>query len=204
MVSKLTMAGLGAMVLSTVLIIVMYSMIPVIGDQIDTASTIRTNAAATGTLTFTGGANASNTVNISTETYTFTNGTAGQYNVDIGADTGANASYSTSQLVAEITANSSLVTAVDNGDNTTTLTSVITGTTGNSYATTENLTDASFGAAVMSGGIDGSQWDSDTNTNLPTGVVFWATIAPFVLLVSMILFVAMVLGILTVKAGRRL
>jgi hypothetical protein len=40
MVSKMTMAGLGSMVLGVVLIIVLYGIIPMIGYQIDTAVTL--------------------------------------------------------------------------------------------------------------------------------------------------------------------
>jgi hypothetical protein len=191
----MTMTGLGAMVLGTVLIIVLYGIIPMIGYQIDTAVTIPTNVQATGTIIFTGASAVNNSVNISTETYQFTNGTAGQWKVDVGSDAG-NASYSTSQLVAEITANSTLVTAVDNSDNSTTVTSVITGTAGNAYGTTENVTNAAWGATLMSGGIDGSNWDADTNTDLPTGHDFWTTLSGFITLSALMLFIGGFIGVL--------
>jgi len=195
MTSKMTMAGLGAMVLGTVLIIVLYGIIPMIGYQIDTAVIIPTDTQSTGTLTFTGASAVNNTVNISTETYQFTYGTAGQLKVDVGSDAG-NASYSTSQLVDEITANSTLVTAVDNSDNSTTVTSVITGTAGNAYGTTENVTNAAWGSATLTGGVDGSEWDEDTNTDLPTGHELWITLSGFVTLAALMLFVGGLIGVL--------
>lgn len=195
MTSKMTMAGLGAMVLGTVLIIVLYGIIPMIGYQIDTAVDIPTDTQATGTLTFTSQTAKGNTVNISTETYTYTNGTGGAFNVDVGSDTG-NASYSNSQLVDEITANSTLVTAVDNSDNSTTVTAVTTGTAGNAYGTTENASYASWGSTTLTGGVDGSDWDADTNTDLPTGHDFWTTLAGFVTLSALMLFVGGFIGVL--------
>jgi len=191
----MTMAGLGSMVLGTVLIIVLYGIIPMIGYQIDTAVDIPTDTQATGTLTFSSQTARNNTVNISTETYQFTNGTGGAFKVDVGSDTG-NASYSNSQLVAEITANSTLVSAVDNSDNSTTVTSVITGTAGNAYATTENVSYAEWGSTTLTGGVDGSDWDSDTNTDLPTGHGFWTTLAGFITLSALMLFVGGFVGVL--------
>jgi len=113
---------------------------------------INAAVAATGTLTATNTVTANELVNISTETYTFTNGTGGAFNVDIGAGTG-NKTYAITQLVNEIAANSTLVTAVDNTDSAT-ITSIIAGTAGNAYATTENMTNGAFGAATLTGGVD--------------------------------------------------
>ena len=191
----MTMAGLGSMVLGVVLIIVLYGIVPMIGDQIDTAVDIRTNTQATGTLSFTGASAVNNIVNISSETYTFTNGTGGAFNVDVGSDAG-NASYSNSQLVAEINVNSTLVTAVDNSDDSTTVTSVIPGTTGNAYGTTDNVTNAAWASTTLSGGIDGSNWDADTNTDLPTGSGFWITLSGFITLSALMLLVGGFIGTL--------
>jgi len=133
-----------------VLLVVLYVGVNII-QGVGNATELDAAVTSTGTLTFTGASAVDNTVNVSTETYTFTNGTGGAFNVDVGDDAG-NASYSTSQLVAEITANSTLVTAVDNSDNSTTVTSVITGTAGNAYGTTENVTNAAWGSTTLTGG----------------------------------------------------
>ena len=178
--------------IAALIVIVLLAVAPMIGSTIDDVSDIQDNVQATGILSFTGASAVNNTVNISTETYTFTNGTIGAFNVDVGSDAG-NASYSTSQLVAEITINSTLVTAVDNGDNTTTVTSVLTGTPGNAYATTDNLTNAAWGSATLIGGIDGSDWHSNVNTDLDSPAESWVTFIGLIVLAFIAVIIAVVI-----------
>lgn len=137
---------------------------------------------ATGTITFTGTAVAGETVNISSETYTLTNGTGGAFNVNIGAGT-ANASYTTSQLVAELTANSTLVTAVNNGDNSSTVTAILSGSAGN-YATTTNVTGGSWGAATLTGGSN-----TVTGNQSATSQALLGLIPLFIVLLVVLIFV---------------
>ena len=175
---------------AALIIIVLFAVMPMIGVTVGNTVTIQDNVQASGTLTFAGASAVNNTVNISTETYKFTNGTAGQWLVDVGSDAG-NASYSTSKLVAEITANSTLVTAVDNADNSTTVTSVITGSAGNAYTTTDNLTNAAWGGSVLAGGVDGSDWNSNVNTDLDSPAQSWVTFLGLLILA----FLAVIIGI---------
>ena len=181
---------------AALIIIVLFAIVPLIGTTIDSAVTIQDNVQATGTLTFTGASAVNNIVNISTETYTFTNGTGGAFNVDVGSDAG-NATYSTSQLVAEITANSTLVSAVDNGDDSATVTSVAVGTAGNAYGTTDNLTNAAWSGTTLSGGIAGSDWNSNVNSDLDSPAQSWTTFLGLLILA----FLAVIIGIV-IKAFR--
>ena len=176
--------------IAALVILVLLAVAPMIGSTVDDVSNIQDNVQATGTLTFTGASAVNNIVNISTETYTFTNGTSGAFNVDVGSDAG-NATYSTSQLVAEITANSTLVTAVDNADDSLTVTSVLTGTTGNAYGTTDNLTNAAWGSTTLTGGIDGSDWNSNVNSDLNSPAQSWITFVGLIVLA----FLAVIIGL---------
>ena len=203
----LTMAGLGAMALGAVLLIVIFAIIPLIGEEVDGAVSIPTDTAATGTFTSTTNLTLSEynvtatraTINISTETYTFAN-TTGSFLLDMSGGAN-NSSGIIAAIVAEITANSTLVAAVDNGDNTTTVTAVDETAAGNTYDTTDNATGQAWGAALMSGGITGSQWDSNTNTDLPTAVGFWESVSPFITLSAIMLFIGGFIG--TLKGLRR-
>lgn len=187
MASKMTMAGLGGMVLGVVLIIVLYGVVPMVGYQIDSAVTIPNDAAATGTITFgTGPGVATENINVSTETYTIVAAYTAPFDVVVGD--GAAATLSAA-LAAEINANSTLVSAVD-GTGSVTLTSIVLGTAGNAYASTTNVTDASFAAATLTGGAaSGSNWNSDKNTDLPTGHSLWTTLSGFITLSALMLFV---------------
>jgi len=181
---------------AALVILVLLAVAPMIGSTVDDVSNIQDNVQATGTLTFTGASAVNNIVNISTETYTFTNGTGGAFNVDVGSDAG-NATYSTSQLVAEINANSTLVTAVDNADDSLTTTSVLTGTAGNAYGTTDNVTNAAWGAITLTGGIDGSDWNSNVNSDLNSPAQSWITFVGLIVLA----FLAVIIG-LVIRAFR--
>jgi hypothetical protein len=188
------MAGLGAMVLGVVLIIVLYGIVPMIGYQIDTAVTIPNDPAATGTITFgTGPGVADEFVNVSAETYTLVAAYSAPFDVVVGD--GAAATLSAA-LTAEINTNSTLVSAVD-GTGSVVITSLVLGTAGNAYGSTTNVTDASFGAATLTGGAaSGSNWNSDKNTDLPTGPDFWITLSGFITLSALMLFVGGFIGVL--------
>ena len=123
-------------------------------------------AAATGVLTLTGNAVDTETVTIGTKTYTFQ---ATLTDVDGNVLIGATASDSLDNLIAAITlgagsgtlyaASTTLhptVTAAAGAGDTMDATAKSTGTGGNSIATTETLTNGSWGAATLSGGSGSS------------------------------------------------
>ena len=199
-------AGIIIMAAGLVALVAMFSIAPLIGHSVDTAIDIPSDEYAKGTLTFTGTTTFNQTVNVSTETYTFVNETLlGHAKYSVPIVTSQNASYSCAALVAEITANSSLVGAVDNGDNSTTLTADTIGAAANSYGTTTSVTGASFGATTLTGGVDGSDWNAADNSNVPTGLSIWTSNAPLLALVVTVSILVMVIGAIMTfgSIGRR-
>lgn len=142
--------------------------------------------AATGTLTLTGNASDTETVTIGTKTYTFQTVLT---NVDGNVLIGASASDTLDNLIAAInlgagagtlyaaatTANGFVTAAAGAGD-TMDVTAIKAGTYGNTYATTETLTNGSWGAATLTGGSGGDVKILTTgqlppNTTAAVGVV---------------------------------
>ena len=186
---KLTMTGLGSMVLGVVLIIVLYGIVPVIGEEIDNAVTLDDDTSASVVVTA-GRSNATETFNLSTEVYTITDTVGGAFNVgNSSTDAGTSAN-----LTAEINANSSLFTAV-NGTGTVTVTTILKGTEQNALTCSTNVTDASC-AATFTGATDGTEWNPDVNSDIPTGPDFWATLSGFITLSALMLFVGGFIGVL--------
>lgn len=93
-------------------------------------------------------------ITIGTEVYTVANTTTGKWYLTVGTNTSATKLIEV--FVAEITANSTLVSAVDNGDDTTTITSKLSGSVGN-YASTENMANGTFGSGTLTGGADADE-----------------------------------------------
>lgn len=131
-----------------------------------TASVTGSGAYAAGTLTLTGNAVANETVTIGGKTYTWkASVTTGANEVKIGAS----ASDSLDNLIAAInhgagsgtvygsatTAHPSGTAAAGAGD-TLVFTATAIGTGGNSIATTETMTNGSWGAATLTGGLNAS------------------------------------------------
>ena len=84
-----------------------------------------------------------------------------------------------------------------------TLTAVSAGTVGNSITTTETLGNASWGAATLTGGSDGSQWNSTTNTNIVTGPSLWGSSGGILQAATIIGIAALILLALFIRGGRR-
>lgn len=194
-INTLTATAIGVLVLVVILIVS-----PMIGESIDNAVSIPDEASATGTITFDGGnvtiAEYTSTegVLIGSELYNFTNVT-GAFNVDVSGGYN-NSTNANARFVAEITANSTLVTAVDNGDNTTTITAIISGTVPNAYASTTNISVASWGSTTLSGGVDGSQWSPSVNSDIPTGYGTWSTLMSLVTVAALGIIVGLLISAL--------
>lgn len=105
---------------------------------------------ATGIFTQSGVSVSGGNITIGTEVYSVANNT-GAFEIDVGYNT--TALFLADALVTEITANSTLVTAIDGGAGVVAITSVLSGDAGN-YASTENMTNGAFGAATLTGGVD--------------------------------------------------
>jgi hypothetical protein len=127
--------------------------------------TVAASTVASGTLTLTANAANNETVTVGTKTYTFQTALT---NVNGNVLIGASASDSLDNLIAAInlgagsgtlyaaatTANGLASAAAGAGD-TMTVTALKSGTFGNTIATTETMTDGSFGAATLTGGSGG-------------------------------------------------
>lgn len=125
---------------------------------------LNAGVAATGVLTFTGNAVGGETLVIGTKTYTWEVALADtDGHVDVGVDQATSEDNITSALnlgagsgskyAASMAAHAEVGTAVDSGA-TVTVPAIATGAAGNGLATTEAMTNASFGGSTMSGGVD--------------------------------------------------
>lgn len=188
-----------------IVLVAIFSLAPVIGSAIDSSITLPGNTQSTGIFTYTGIGVVGETINISTETYTVVNisdtGVAGAF--EFGFETATNnASTMTADLVRSIGSSSALVTAVNSGNNITTITSVMSGANVN-YGTTEDQTNGAFGAATMSGGTAGSEWDSTVNSDLTTGVDLWTQNASLLALGVMVSILSLVIYSIMAIRGKQ-
>lgn len=104
---------------------------------------------ATGTLTFNGVVADAQTVTIGTEVYEFkTSGNAGTGKIKVDVSGGVTAPAAVIALVAAITANSTLVNAVDGEGDIVVVTAKIVGTSGNDITIATTCANASWGEEV--------------------------------------------------------
>jgi hypothetical protein len=115
--------------------------------------------AATQVLTFTGIAVADETITIGTRVYTWKAAPGATDEITVGANQAASEANLTTAINTGPQgggAANAQVTAVD-GAGIVTLTAITAGSAGNAIATTETMTNASFGAATLTGGNDGTE-----------------------------------------------
>lgn len=115
--------------------------------------------AASQVLTFTGIAVANETITVGTRVYTWKAAPAAEDEITVGANQAASEANLTTAINTGPQgggAANAQVTAVD-GAGTVTLTAITAGSAGNSIATTTNMTNATFGAATLEGGNDGTE-----------------------------------------------
>lgn len=172
-----------------VLLVILYIGLTINQNVID-ASDFDDSVEATGVITFTGVGSADEVVNISTETYTLKAAAGGEFEVTIGGS----ATESMTNLVAEITANSTLLTA-ESDAGVGTVTALVVGAAGNEYAFTTDVTGATVDAATLTGGVDAdalytASTEMDSTTENAYGM---AGIMPIVMIAVAIL--ASLLGI---------
>jgi len=132
-----------------VLLVVLYIGLT-INQNVITSTAMTQEVYATGTLNFTDVGNADEVIVIGTETYTLKAAAAGEFEVTIGGT----ATLTMDNLVAEITTNSTLVSASNVGS-LGTITADVAGTDANAYATTTNSTNCTWTDATLTGGVDG-------------------------------------------------
>jgi len=183
---KLGIAAIGIMIL-----VVVFGVIPMVGERIDDVQDIPTDTEATGTYTQSGVSVHNQIITIGSETYTITNTTTAAFDVPVGDNMTENKLIE--ELVVEIAASSALVTAIDNADNSTTITSVLADAAGN-YATTENMTNGAFAATAMTGGVSGSNWDHAENDDIVRGSDLWSDTGGMIVLAAIISIVGVVIA----------
>ena len=180
---------LGAM-LTAVIVVVLFAMVPMIGETTDNAWTHTAHAKATGVLTFTDQPVEGDTFNISTDRYEFDmagDGVAvGNFDINAGGTLPATLGLAK----ACINANDTAGVAALNTSTTITLEADDYGLAGNTVVTTEDGTKTSFGAATLTGGVDGTQWDPATNSDIPTGYSLWGTVGGITTLVIILSLIA--------------
>jgi len=177
--------GIGGLVAATIgvmMLIMTFIIVPMVGFQLDESISIQDDVDATGVVTFTGVGVADEIINISSETYTMKAAADGEFQVTIGA----NATVSMTNLVAEITANSTQVSATS-VLGVGTVTSLVTGTAGNAYELTTDITDASVDAATLTGGVDASNWHEDSG--VPTGYDLWTNLSGIIAVAALVMIV---------------
>lgn len=122
-----------------------------------------TGTKAAGTLTLSGNAVADETVTIGTRVYTFKASPSAADQIKVGSDAAdtilnivaaINGAAGSGTLYGTGTLPHATVTAEDGAGDTVVLTAKSTGTAGNSIATSETMTNASFGSATLAGGVD--------------------------------------------------
>ena len=196
--NKAQMSGTGAIigvVGALVVLIVYFSVIPLLGDRIDSAADITENDYATGTLTFSGNAVDTNTVTIGSVTFEFNSTgtiTGGNVEVPLANLLPATATVNLTAAVNNNATTAALVTAVSS-TTTVALTADATGTAGNSIATTETCANANFSTATLTGGSTASEWASD---DITTASDLWEDNGSMIAVAMVIVVVSVILLVL--------
>jgi len=148
-------ATFGGILMAGLLLVIVGQIVPFVAGVIEDATPeMVVDTQATTEYTASGAAINGETITIGTEVYTVSGTQTGAFYLP----NSSTASLAAAALVAEINANSTLVTAsTPTVANVITITSIIASATGN-YATTETMTNGAFTGLVMTGGVDGSQW----------------------------------------------
>lgn len=180
--SGMNVSGWNLKVASKEIVTGAFNFIGKIGDYKGRSLTRGAEVAATGTLTLTGNAVADETVTIAGKTYTWK---ASPTTVANQVKVGATASDSIDNLIAAImggtgsgslygsaTIAHTLVSAAAGSGDTMVITALVedaSGTAGNAYATTETMTNGSFGVATLNGGVDADPYTASTTDDIVNG-----------------------------------
>lgn len=179
-----SIGGLVAAAIGIMILVMTFIILPMVGFQMDETVSIQDDVDATGVVTFTGVGLADETVVVGTETYTMKAAAAGAFQVTIGGT----ATASMDNLVAEITANSTKISA-ENTAGVGTVTSLVTGTAGNAYAFTTDVTGATVDAATLTGGVDASNWHANGDAGVPQGYDLWTDLSGLISVAALVLIV---------------
>ena len=178
-----TIHGLVATAIGVMMLIIAFVVIPVVGSSVEEAVSISDDTTASVVITVGAGSLENETLNLSTETYKIVELMSAKWDVGNGT-----AALTTVNLTAEINANSTLFTAVD-GVGTVTVTSILKGTEQNALTCTTNITGGSCSAATFTGSEDGSEWNYNVNSDIPTGYDTWTDLAGLIKVSAIIVII---------------
>jgi len=186
---------LGA-IITAVIVVMLFSFVPAIGEVTDNSWSPEAQAKATGTLTLSGQPADGDNVTVGADVYEFDDNasvTEGNELVDIGGTLELTLDAFT--VSANINDTEGVLYA--NTATTVTLEADAYGTDGNDIATTDSCSVGSFATATLAGGADGTQWDSATNTDIPTGYELWSTVGGVVTLVVILSLIVIAIAKIT-------
>lgn len=200
---SMTMDGLGQIAIGVLVLIVAFTIIPIVGSEMDKSVTVPGDAYASGTLTISGNVTCGQLVNL-----TDRNGVVTYFEFNITNEPSCaakNAAYddvvlarfentstiAATNLTAEINTNATTSAAftATSSLGVVTLTSDVIGRVGN-LAVSENLANGAWSAATLTGGQDGSNWNSSHNTNITTAVDFWESVGGIMKVAGLIVVVS--------------
>ena len=198
MTSDKAQTGMGGVAIGAVLALIVIGVLLYVGlsimEGVTDSTSLSANTTATGTYTQSGISISGGNITIGTEVYNASNST-GAFEIDVGYNT--TATFFVDAFVTVVNTDSTLVTAVDNGDDTATITSALGGSVGN-YASTENMTNGAFGSTTLTGGVDADTFYA-TEGVITTGINSSFGLTSVLLLV---IIAAAIIGVLMMLVAR--
>lgn len=190
----MTMQGLSMITIGILSLVVIYTIIPVVGSQLDIAITIPGNEYARSTLTLSGNVSCAELVNVTNNAgakavFAFNITTGGcPTTIPEYATVAVPALWNTSTIAAinlttALNANATIsgtMTATNPSAGVVKLTYNTIGVSGNGGTLAEGLTNGAWSSTQLVGGAAGSQWNSTTNPKIPTAVSFWEALGGIV------------------------
>ena len=174
-------------------LVIIFSIVMTIGPKLEDVAAIDKPAYATGTLTFIGNVSDEQTVTIGGIVYEFDtegNTTAGNVPVNVSDVLPATATVNLTTAINGNVTSSAILTASSTAT-TVVLTYDTKTTAGNSVATTETISYASFGAATLTGGVADTGWSS---SDIPAPASVWSDNATFISLAAMVIIISILMA----------
>jgi len=199
---SMTMEGIGQMAIGVLFLIVAFTIIPIVGSQLDDSVSIPADAYASGSLNITGNVTCGQLVNITAPsgvvTYFEFNVTDepscaaknGAYDDVVLARYQNTSTIAATNLTTAINANAtvSAILTATSSSGLITVTYDTVGTNGN-IAVSESLTNGAWSGTTLTGGTDGSDWSSTHNASIPTAVDFWEAVGGIMKIGAIIIIV---------------
>lgn len=194
--------------ITLVILIALYSIIPLIGAQLDTASDVQACVNASGDFTFTGNTSDGEQLwlNYSGTTECYESDplddgvSSGCTDVDTssGGNTSALSAYN---FASSIDANTAHSIDASNSSDTLTIDSTLCsdpsadGSDHNAFAVNDYMANLSANT-TLSGGEDPSDWNSDANSDIESGHGLWGSIGPLITLAAIVAVLSVVIMVI--------